>query len=222
MLWASRAQQQRFTQVTSELLVNLARRNQSMLYRQLDIINQREEKESDPDALGELFRLDHLATRIRRNAESLLVLSGEEAPRIWREPVALIDVVRAAIAETEDLDRVIFSVDEGLAVLGHTVTDLTHVLAELTENAVRFSPPEAHVTMRTRRHLRASGATVLTIEDWGVGMRADDLAQANELLAHPREVDLSVSQRLVTLVEHALARSTDRISGTECTNLAPN
>ncbi|MGH3765044.1 MAG: sensor histidine kinase [Pseudonocardiaceae bacterium] len=196
--------QRRFT---SELLVNLARRNQSMLYRQLDIINQLEEKERDPDALGELFRLDHLATRIRRNAESLLVLSGEEPPRIWREPVALVDVVRAAIAETEDLERVSFSVDERLAVLGHTVTDLTHVLAELTENAVRFSPPEAHVTMRTRRSLQAPGATVLTIEDWGVGMRPDDLAQANELLAHPREVDLSVSQRLGL---HVVARLATR------------
>jgi signal transduction histidine kinase len=181
---------------TSELLVNLARRNQSMLYRQLDIINQLEEKENDPDALGELFRLDHLATRIRRNAESLLVLSGEEPTRVWSEPVRLIDVVRAAIAETEDLDRVAFAVDERMEVHGHTVTDLTHVLAELTENAVRFSPPEANVTIRTRPYLRMPGAAVLTVEDWGVGMRAEDMAAANDLLAHPRDVDLSVSQRL--------------------------
>ncbi len=181
---------------TSELLVNLARRNQSMLYRQLDIINQLEEKERDPDALGELFRLDHLATRIRRNAESLLVLSGEEPTRVWSEPVRLIDVVRAAIAETEHLDRVAFTVDERMEVLGHTVTDLTHVLAELTENTVRFSPPETNVTIRTRPYLRMPGAAVLTVEDWGVGMRPDDMTAANELLAHPRGVDLSVSQRL--------------------------
>jgi signal transduction histidine kinase len=181
---------------TSELLVNLARRNQSMLYRQLDIINQLEEKERDPDALGELFRLDHLATRIRRNAESLLVLSGEEPTRVWSEPVRLIDVVRAAIAETEDLDRVAFAVDERVQVLGHTVTDLTHVLAELTENAVRFSPPEANVTIRTRPYLRMPGAAVLTVEDWGVGMRPEAMVAANDLLAHPREVDLAVSQRL--------------------------
>ncbi len=181
---------------TSELLVNLARRNQSMLYRQLDIISQLEEKERDPDALGDLFRLDHLATRIRRNAESLLVLSGEEAPRIWSEPVALIDVVRAAIAETEHLDRVTFSVDERLAVLGHTVTDLTHVLAELTENAVRFSPPEAKVTIRTRPSQQPPGEVVITIEDWGVGMRPEDVARANDLLAAPRDIDLSASQRL--------------------------
>lgn len=172
-------------QFTSELLVNLARRNQSMLYRQRDIINQLEDRERDPDVLGDLFRLDHLATRIRRNAENLLVLSGEEAPRTWSEPVALIDVVRAAIAETEHLDRVAFSVDERLAVLGRTATDLTHVLAELVENAARFSPPEAKVTIRTRSCLPASGEVVITIEDWGVGMRPDDLTYANDLLGCP-------------------------------------
>jgi hypothetical protein len=130
-------------QFTSDLLVNLARRNQSLLYRQLDIINQLEESERDPDALAGLFVLDHLATRVRRNAESLLVLSGEQPPRTWSGPVPLRDVLRAAIAETEDLDRVVFHVDERTAVLGHSVTDLTHLLAELTENAVRFSPPDS-------------------------------------------------------------------------------
>ena len=198
---------------TSELLINLARRNQSMLYRQLDIINQLEEKEQDPDALGELFRLDHLATRIRRNAESLLVLSGEEPTRVWSEPVRLLDVVRAAIAETEDLDRVAFAVDERMEVLGHTVTDLTHVLAELTENAVHFSPPEANVTIRTRPYLRMPGAAVLTVEDWGVGMRPEDMAAANDLLAHPREVDLSVSQRLgLHVVARLAARHNIQVS----------
>jgi signal transduction histidine kinase len=181
---------------TSELLVNLARRNQSMLYRQLDIINQLEDRERDPDALGDLFRLDHLATRIRRNAENLLVLSGEEAPRTWSEPVALIDVLRAAIAETEHVDRFTFSVDERLAVLGHTATDLTHVLAELVENAARFSPPEAKVTVRTRSCLRTSGEVVIAIEDWGVGMPPEDLTHANDLLASPRDIDMSASQRL--------------------------
>ena len=99
-------------QFTSDLLANLARRNQSLLYRQLDIINQLEESEEDPDALAELFRLDHLATRVRRNAENLLVLSGEQPPRTWSEPVPLRDVLRAAIAETEDLYRVVIVVDE--------------------------------------------------------------------------------------------------------------
>jgi hypothetical protein len=128
---------------TSDLLVNLARRNQNLLYRQLDLLNYLEDKERDPDALADLFRLDHLATRIRRNAENLLVISGEESPRTWREPVALADVVRAAIAEIEDLDRVDESVDEMLAVSGRSVADLTHLFAELLENAVHFSPPAA-------------------------------------------------------------------------------
>jgi signal transduction histidine kinase len=181
---------------TSDMLVNLARRNQSLLYRQLGLINQLEDHEEDPDALADLFRLDHLATRIRRNAESLLVLSGEEPPRTWGRPVALVDVVRAAIAETEDLDRVVFSVEERLAVFGNAVADLTHLVAELVENAVHFSPPEASVVIRSRPFLQTPGAHMLTVEDWGVGMRPDDLDAANDLLATPREVDLSVSQRL--------------------------
>ena len=183
-------------QFTSDMLVNLARRNQSMLYRQLDIINQLEDSERDPDALADLFRLDHLATRIRRNAESLLVLAGEQTPRTWAEPVLLRDVVRAAIAETEDLDRVVFAVDDRVAVAGASVADLTHLLAELTENAVRFSPPETAVTIRARPDRRDEGGLLLTVEDWGVGMPPDDLARANELLASPQEVDLAVSKRL--------------------------
>ncbi|MHA6617381.1 sensor histidine kinase [Pseudonocardia sp. DLS-67] len=181
---------------TSDMLVNLARRNQSMLYRQLDIINQLEEKERDPDTLSNLFTLDHLATRVRRNAESLLVLAGEQPPRTWSAPVPLRDVVRAAIAETEDLDRVVFAIDDRVAVSGGAVADLTHLLAELTENAVRFSPPDTAVTIRARPDRRDEGGYLLTIEDWGVGMPAEDLAAANELLASPREVDLAVAQRL--------------------------
>jgi signal transduction histidine kinase len=181
---------------TSDMLVNLARRNQSMLYRQLDIINQLEEKERDPDTLSELFTLDHLATRVRRNAESLLVLAGEQPPRTWSAPVPLRDVVRAAIAETEDLDRVVFAIDDRVAVSGQAVADLTHLLAELTENAVRFSPPDTAVTIRARPDRRDDGGYLLTIEDWGVGMPPEDLAAANELLVAPREVDLAVAQRL--------------------------
>ncbi|WP_219416069.1 sensor histidine kinase [Pseudonocardia nigra] len=180
----------------SAMLVNLARRNQSMLYRQLDIINQLEEKEQDPDALADLFTLDHLATRVRRNAESLLVLAGEQPPRTWSAPVPLRDVVRAAIAETEDLDRVVFAVDDHVALSGYAVADLTHLLAELTENAVRFSPPDTLVTIRARPDRRTEGAHLLTVEDWGVGMPPDDLAAANDLLSHPREVDLDAVQRL--------------------------
>jgi signal transduction histidine kinase len=183
-------------QFTSDLLTNLARRNQSLLHRQLEIINQLEETERDPDALSDLFALDHIATRVRRNAESLLVLAGEQPPRTWSEPVPLRDVLRAAIAETENLERVVFVVDEQSAVVGHTVTDLTHLLAELTENAVRFSPPDATVTVRSRPDRARPGGRIITIEDWGVGMTAEQIEEANELLATPPDVDLSVSQRL--------------------------
>ena len=181
---------------TSDLLVNLARRNQTMLYRQLEIINQLEESERNPDALAELFRLDHLTTRVRRNAENLLVLSGEKPPRVWSQPVPLRDVVRAAIAETEDLDRVLFEIPEGPLVDGSSVTDLTHLLAELTENAVRFSPPDMAVTIRCRRDPRGGQGQLLTVEDWGVGMEEPELAATNALLSDAPEIDLSVSKRL--------------------------
>ncbi len=192
---------------TSDLLVNLARRNQNLLHRQLSLLNQLEDKEHDPDALADLFRLDHLATRIRRNAESLLVLSGEDSPRTWRGPVPLVDVVRAAIAEIEDMDRVDFAVDESLAVSGRGVADLTHLLAELIENAVHFSPPGVSVMLRSRPYQQAAGAQVITIEDWGVGMTPAELAHANDLLRRPRDVDLSVSQRLGL---HVVARLAQR------------
>jgi signal transduction histidine kinase len=181
---------------TSELLLNLARRNQSMFHRQLDIINDLEERERDPDALAELFRLDHLATRVRRNAESLLVLSGEQPARVWSAPVPLRDVVRAGIAETEDLDRVAFTVDERPRVIGSAVADVTHMIAELTENAVRFSPPTTTVNIKSRVYHRAPGAHLVIIEDIGVGMPYEELGAANRMLAGPQEVDVSVSRRL--------------------------
>jgi signal transduction histidine kinase len=183
-------------QFTSEMLVNLARRNQSMLYRQLEIINQLEESEQDPDALAELFKLDHLATRVQRNAESLLVLSGEQPARVWREPVPLRDVVRAAIAETEDLDRVSALIDDQPAVSGRAVTDVTHLLAELTENAVRFSPPESLVRIRMRPDRQRPGGQLVIVEDSGVGMNDEDLATANFILTEVPDIDLAVSQRL--------------------------
>jgi signal transduction histidine kinase len=200
-------------QFTSDMLVNLARRNQSMLYRQLEIINQLEESEQDPDALAELFKLDHLATRVQRNAESLLVLSGEQPARVWREPVALRDVVRAAIAETEDFERVSVLIDDRLAINGHTVTDVTHLIAELTENAVRFSPPDTVVRVRMRPDLQRPGGHLLVIEDWGVGMPPEDLVAANTILSEAVDIDLSVAQRLgFHVVARLAARHGIRVS----------
>ena len=172
----------------------------------MEIINQLEESERDPDALSDLFALDHIATRVRRNAENLLVLAGEQPPRTWSEPVPLRDVLRAAIAETENLERVVFVVDEQSAVVGHTVTDLTHLLAELTENAVRFSPPDTTVTVRSRPDRARPGGRLITIEDWGLGMPAEQIEEANALLAAPPDIDLGVSQRLGF---HVVARLAD-------------
>ncbi|GAA4785156.1 hypothetical protein GCM10023200_18770 [Actinomycetospora chlora] len=201
----AKVRQQEFT---SELLLNLARRNQSMFHRQLDIINDLEERERDPDALSDLFRLDHLATRVRRNAESLLVLSGEQPARTWSEPVALRDVVRAGVAETEDLDRVTLVVDERPRVVGSSVADLTHMVAELVENAARYSPPAAPVVIQTRPYHREPGAHLLIIEDTGIGMPPPELAAANELLADPQEVDVSAAARRLGF--HVVSRLAER------------
>jgi signal transduction histidine kinase len=179
---------------TADLLVNLARRNQNLIYRQLELLNRLEDHERDAEQLSHLFQLDHLATRIRRNAESLLVLSGEEPARKWGGSVLLVDVVRAAIAEIEELDRVDFSVDESLAVSGRAVADATHLLAELIENAVHFSPPGLSVMIRTRPYLPSPGAHVLTIEDWGVGMSpAEMFSDAEDL--HRAPVGAGVASR---------------------------
>ncbi|MDD7964867.1 sensor histidine kinase [Actinomycetospora lemnae] len=201
----ARVRQQEFT---SELLLNLARRNQSMFHRQLDIINDLEERERDPDALADLFRLDHLATRVRRNAESLLVLSGEQPARVWSAPVALRDVVRAGVAETEDLDRVTLVVDERPRIVGSTVADLTHIIAELVENAARYSPPSAPVVIQSRAYHRAPGAHLLVIEDTGIGMPPAELTAANELLADPQEVDVSAAARRLGF--HVVSRLAER------------
>ena len=181
---------------THDLLINLARRNQGMLHRQLEIINKLEVTERNPEILNELFTLDHLTTRVRRNAESLLVLSGEQQSRSMGKPQPLREVLRAAIAETEDLSRVVFVADDQLAVRGHIVTDLTHLIAELIENAVRFSPPDSTVAIRARTDWEHPGGRRLIVEDSGIGMSPEQLTEANELLAHPSEVDLSVAQRL--------------------------
>lgn len=187
----------------SELFVNLARRNQSLLDRQLALIDDLEQGERDPDALAELFKLDHLATRIRRNAESLLVLSGEEPSRRWGAPVALAEVARAAVAEVEDFTRVNIAVDDDVAVSGRAVADLAHLLAELIENATAFSPPTMPVQIRGRR--ARDGRCLMTVEDRGIGMSLPELAAVNERLASPPEADVDLDRRLGFRVVSRLA-----------------
>jgi signal transduction histidine kinase len=188
-----------------DLYVNLARRNQSLLDRQIGLLDDIEARVEDPDELGALFELDHLATRMRRNAESLLVLSGAEQPRQWGTAVPVLDVARGAAAEIADFARVsYFGFDDDIAVTGHAVADVSHLLAELLENAAAFSPPTAPVVVAGRRIDRRF---VVTITDEGIGMDDDRLAAANALLAHPPAPGLSLSRTLgLYVVAHLAAR----------------
>jgi Histidine kinase-, DNA gyrase B-, and HSP90-like ATPase len=189
-------------QSISDLFVNLARRNQSLLDRQLALISELEQQENTPEALSDLFQLDHLATRIRRNAESLLVLSGDDPPRLWGRAVPLAEVVRAAAAEVEDYPRVEVLVSDYLEVTGRVVADLSHLLAELIENATMFSPPTSTVRVRTHLVPGEERTFLLSIEDIGIGLSDEHMQAANELLADPPEVD----PRRSTLGFHVVGR----------------
>ncbi len=186
-----------------ELFVNLARRNQSLLDRQIGFLDQLEAAETDPDALENLFKLDHLATRMRRNAESLLVLAGIEAPRRWGKPVALGDVVRAAVGEVEDYSRVHVAALDDVYVLGNAAADVAHLLSELLDNATQFSAPGTRVEVIGRRK---GGGYLLSVSDLGIGMTAQQLAESNELLAHPPVTGLTLSRSLGFIVVGRLAK----------------
>jgi signal transduction histidine kinase len=164
---------------TTESMANLARRNQNLVRRQLGLISEFEREELDPKALSNLFELDHLATRMRRNAESLLVLVGEGSPRRWAEPIALTDVIRAGLSEVDDYRRVVLRRVDDIAVAGAVVSELAHILAELIENGLAFSPPDLEVEVYGRK---VAGGYLLAVVDHGVGMPADQLAEANARL----------------------------------------
>ena len=186
----------------SDSYINLGRRNQNLLSRQLDFITDLERNEADPDTLEGLFRLDHLATRMRRNAESLLVLAGIEPPRQWSAPVKVADVVRAALGEVEDYQRVVVRNLEPAAVTGAVAADVAHVLAELIENGLSFSPPEQSVEVKGR--LTTAGYT-LAITDNGLGMAPDDVERANRRLAGKESFTVAPSRYLGHYVAGHLA-----------------
>ncbi len=172
-------EQARLLRSTSESLANLGRRNQNLLRRQLGFITELEREETDPGGLANLFELDHLATRMRRNAESLLVLVGESRPRTWSEPVAIADVVRAAISEVEDYRRVtIRRLDDGY-VGGAFVAGVAHVIAELIENGLSFSPPDVEVEIQGRL---VHGRYLIGITDQGIGMEKPEMERSNARL----------------------------------------
>ncbi|MCX7621030.1 MAG: nitrate- and nitrite sensing domain-containing protein [Acidimicrobiales bacterium] len=190
-----------------DIFINLARRNQTLLDRQIEFIDQLEANEEDPDQLDNLFKLDHLATRMRRNAESLLVLAGAEPPRRRGRPVALADVVRVAIGEVEDFARIqLLALDEA-TVGGNVAVDLAHLLSELMENATHFSPPDTMVEVVG--HRAEGGSYIISISDQGIGMSAEQLAEANHQLAHPPLVGLALSRSLGFIVVGRLAQRFD-------------
>ncbi len=185
------------------MFVNLSRRSQSLIERQLGIIDSLEQSEQDPERLSTLFRLDHLATRMRRNSENLLVLAGHESGRRRNQAVALVDVLRAAISEIEQYDRVVFNVQPGVLVAGGAVSDVVHLAAELLENATAFSSEETQVYVGGQT-LNTSGV-LLEITDNGVGISDEELAHANWRLDNPPVVDVAVSRRMGLFVVGRLA-----------------
>ncbi|MBL7489812.1 nitrate- and nitrite sensing domain-containing protein [Frankia sp. AgB1.9] len=185
-----------------DTFLNLARRSQALIHRQLKVIDALERKETDPDELEELFRLDHLATRMRRHAEDLIVLSGSKPARGWRRPVPIKDVIRGAVAEVEDYTRVKVLPVGGGAISGHAVGDVIHMLAELIENATSFSPP--HTPVHVTGH-EVSNGFAIEIEDRGLGMNSSEFKAINDRLENPPPFDLTTSERLGLFVVGRLA-----------------
>ncbi|MCJ1679843.1 nitrate- and nitrite sensing domain-containing protein [Streptomyces sp. APSN-46.1] len=185
------------------IFTNLSMRNQSLIEGQLTLITDLENNEADPDQLENLFRLDHLATRMRRNGENLLILAGEEPGRRWDQPVPLVDVLRAASSEVEQYERIEFSGVSEAEIHGQAVTDLVHLLAELLENATTFSSPQTKVRVNATR--LPDGRVMVEIHDKGIGLTAEDFADINHKLANPPTVDAAISQRMGLFVVGRLA-----------------
>lgn len=196
----------------SELFVNLSRRSQSLVQRQLRLIEQLERDEEDPEQLSALFKLDHLATRMRRNNENLMVLSGGASPRqpaqgdLARgaaQPIPLADILRAGVSEIEQYQRVVVQPPPDAVVVGYAASDIVRLLAELLDNATGFSAPDTPVTVASHRTRRR--AIVIDIVDHGIGMGDEDLLRANELLGHQASVEGRVSRRMGLFVVSRLA-----------------
>jgi signal transduction histidine kinase len=199
----SAVEESRLRQGLNDVFRSLARRSQSLLHRQLTLLDQMERRATDPEALDDLFRLDHLTTRMRRHAEGLVILAGAPPGRGWSSPVRMVDVMRGAIAEVEDYARVAVATRSQAALSGSAVADVIHLLAELIENAATLSPPYTSV--------RVSGDTVangfaIEVEDRGLGMNSQRLAELNERLASPPEFNPSDSEQLGLFVVSQLAK----------------
>jgi signal transduction histidine kinase len=200
------AEQARSRRNESRMFFSLGRRNQGLLSRQLEFIDRLESEESNPELLDNLFRLDHLATRMRRNAESLLVLAGEQPSRRWSEPVSLTDVVRGAVAEVEDYQRVSLEGVEEAQLAGSAVGDVAHLLAELIENATHFSPPDSQIIVLGRR---VTDGYALAVVDDGVGMTPEQLRAANDRIDSSPRIERVPSSYLGLFVVGRLAARHD-------------
>ncbi|MEU8256381.1 nitrate- and nitrite sensing domain-containing protein [Micromonospora inaquosa] len=187
-----------------EVFLSLARRTQALVHRQLTLLDAMERREHDAEELEDLFRVDHLATRMRRNAENLIVLSGSTPGRAWRRNVPMVDVVRGAVAEVEDYTRVNVLPLGPVSLAGRAVGDIIHLLAELIENGLSFSPP--HTTVEVRGQLVSNGFAI-EIEDRGLGMSEEDLAAANHRIVDQSELNLANAARLGLYV---VSRLTER------------
>jgi signal transduction histidine kinase len=185
------------------IFTNLSKRNQGLIERQLTLITELENNEADPDQLQNLFRMDHLATRMRRNGENLLVLAGQETGRTWHQPVPLVDILRAASSEVEHYERIVVTSVPDSEIHGGAVTDLVHLLAELLENATTFSSPQTRVEVAATR--LPDGRVMIEIHDKGIGLTAEDFADINHNLAAPPAVDAAVSRRMGLFVVGRLA-----------------
>ncbi|MEW2436436.1 nitrate- and nitrite sensing domain-containing protein [Streptomyces caniferus] len=185
------------------IFTNLSSRNQGLIERQLELITDLENNEADPDQLESLFRLDHLATRMRRNGENLLILAGEEPGRRWNQPVPLVDVLRAATSEVESYERIELTGVPESEIHGTAVTDLVHLLSELLENATTFSSPQTKVRVAATR--LPDGRVMIEIHDKGIGLTPEDFAEINHKLANPPSVDAAISQRMGLFVVGRLA-----------------
>lgn len=189
----------------NEIFVNLARRSQGLVQRQLALIDQLESDEADPETLAQLFRLDHLATRMRRNSDSLLVIAGADCTQRGRRPVPLDDVLRAAMSEVEQYQRLMLRPAPPVLLLGQATADLTHLLAELMDNATAFSAPDTQV-MVTSHYASETGTVTINVHDHGVAMTATDATEANRQLGTTMaELDGAAARRMGLFVVGRLA-----------------
>ncbi|MET0189920.1 MAG: nitrate- and nitrite sensing domain-containing protein [Pseudonocardia sediminis] len=197
------AEQATLQTTVNAMFVNLSRRSQTLVDGQLRLIEEMEASEADPELLSRLFRLDHMATRMRRNSENLLVLAGTDLGGRSAKPVRLVDVMRAALSEVEHYRRIVVPSWTEAVVVGHAAVDLQHLLAELLDNATNFSPPDSPVQMSARRI--DGGGYLVEIVDRGFGLPARDLDRLNRLLGRRVEASVEASRRMGLFVVGRLA-----------------